>query len=298
MKTTSNLFFFSLFFFLFSCSSSTKNVEFKVTEKHAIAIDATHIVSAKTIFSDGGITKDLNKKGQILQVVAKGEDVQTIKQQWNKRYYDNLLHHYSPTHEELQSLSEIIGSKDATNYEVITAWPKQLTEEQFQAIYALIGQDLVNTKPIDNSQKGKYVIVVNPNFWTYTTDFDSPLLVDVISTYEREFEDHEFYHDDLTTAFYYGTLIFDWLCTYRNVDNPVHVTRLLIQQFDQLTPEVRKKLLEYNLSEDNGLAQYLLPFDRTAGDYDKVIMENKEELIKAVTVFTAVGNPPFYVVKL
>lgn len=298
MKISPLTFCLALSLFFTSCSTTNKNNELKISEDHAISKDAAYIISAKTIISDGGELTELNKKGQILHVVSKEEDLQTIQRQWNKRFYNNLLHHYIPPAEQLSILADIIKSKDATDYEVAESWPKELTEGQFDTIFNLISQDLIDTKPINKSNKGKYVIVVNPDFWTITTDFGSPLLVSIISTYEREFEDYELYHDDLTTAFYYGTIIFDMLCASRNPDNPYHYARLLTKQFDQLSPEVRAQLQAYNLNENHGHTPYNLPHKRTAAIYKELIENNKEELSKAVEVFTAVPNPPFYVVHL
>lgn len=293
-----NISIFCLSFLLISCSLWNENAESEKLKEHTTVANAAYIISARTLSFDENEMTELDHHGQILQIVGKDEDLSTIQKQWNKRFYENLLHHYQPSIEELKMLAGLFQSVASTDYAVQEAWPEKLSDQQFDKIFDFIGQDLIVTRPFSDSLKNKYAIVVNPNFWTYTTDFDYPLLVDIISTYECQFDNYELYHDDRISAFYYGTIIFDRLCSSRNPDNPHHYTRLLIEQFDSLSPQLQAELKAFDLSEDNGLAHYNLPARRTMDDYQQIIEKSKQDLEKAIKVFTSIPNPPFFVVRL
>lgn len=286
---------------IFSCKSHkvTQSGSNKVGNAFYKEIHATHYISPKYTFLEEDLIVELNSKGLILELVSKSEIPKYIQQKWNKYYYEDLPHHYLDK-EVLQRGAEILNINKNNLVDIINNWPGELTEAQYSQLYKELKIDLVEEFEVLPTMEQKYIITPNKEYWDFTSQTDYPLLVDILSTYEREFEAFELVHDNLETALDYAIIIFDALFNHRGPDNPYYYNQLALDQFDLLSENLRNEFESLGLTRYKGLPNFGMDFysKNKEKEYNKIIRNRRDDLDLSKRIFTNLPNPPFYIIKI
>ncbi len=262
-------------------------------------IQASHFITPRFMSLDDEIIVDLKTKGLILDFVSKTQNQDKQMHLWNKLYYQNLPHHYLKM-EALQQGADILGINGENALNVTVNWPLSISNAQYQQLYDSLQVDIVACRPIRSDMKGKYTFTPNPAFWEFTTPSNYPLLVDILSTYERDFEAYEIIHSDIDQALDYAVIIFDALCNQRNPDNSYYYNTFIGEQLsadtsssnttaDSLFKAIDKTLPLFNIN--------MYSKDR-AQEYLRIMHEQREDLEITKAILTQLTEPPFYIVNI
>ena len=287
------------FLLLVSCNST------KTDQKNSLKSDAfykeikaTHYVSALFMPTEDDVLIELKGKTFILDLVDEKSNVAKKKQEWNQLFYRDLPHHYSMT-ENLQKAADILEIS-GEGQDRINDWPASISDKQYQLMYKELAVDIVNAFEVSDFMKGKYVITPNKAFWDITTDSDYPLLVDIISTYERSFSTDDLVHEDLDSALDYGILIFDALCNQRNPDNPYYYNKLVFDQLPSLPAKDQEEFSKMGINAKTKLPVFDMNYyaKNRKEVYSEVLKSRREELDYTKKIFVKLPRPPFFITKV
>lgn len=295
MKYTTCLLLISI---LISCKS--QNVEQKNNNEmknyYYKEIKATHFIAPMFMSLEDDIIIELKNKGLILELVSVSQDPYKAKQKWNKYFYEDLPHHYSNS-DALNVGARILKIENKDPIKIINNWPGVLTDQQYEQLYNEIKIEAVDQFELKESMKGKYIITPNQEFWDFTKESGYPLLADILSTYEREFEDYELVHENLDSALDYAVIIFDALCNQRDPDNSYYYNQITLDQFSSLPEELRVEFSNLGLTRYDGLPIYNMNYysRNKKEEYSKIIKNQRENLEKSKRIFTNLPKPPFFI---
>jgi hypothetical protein len=220
----------------------------------------------------------------ILDLVSAENEVESKMSYWNKIYYNNLTAHYQLNESRLESISEILNVPKEKHTDLYHNWPAVISEEQYKQMYKTLNLKFVQYKPLDKKYEGKYVIKVNESFWDVKF-INKTLLVDIINTYERKFEDFELIHDSYEQAMDYGIIIMDKLLIAP--DHP--------RYYEQRIKEQLKTFQKLPLFNFNSLKY---KEEEVKAEYGRIIKTMKPELELMQKAIEAIPNKPFEVIKI
>lgn len=238
------------------------------------------------------ILNNATETALILDVVSAENEIDSKMSYWNKMYYNNLTAHYQLNESRLESISEILNVPKEKHTDLYHNWPAVISEEQYKQMYKTLNLKFVQYKPLNEKYVGKYVIKLNESFWdikTYTYNgktysYNGRLLVDIINTYERNFNDFELIHDTYEQAMYYGIIIMDKLLIAP--DYP----RFYEQRIQEQLPQFPKLLIfNHHISSDQ---------EKVKAEYNRIIREMKSDLELMKKTFETINNKPFEVIKI
>lgn len=222
----------------------------------------------------------------ILDIITSEAEIESKLNYWNKRYYDELPHHYSINEIQLDSISEIINVSKDKYRELYAHWPKSIGKKLYNQIFEKLNLRFVKFKPIQEQHKGKYVIKINESFWDIKTH-NSTILVDIINTYERNFKDFELIHSSYDDAMNYGVIIMDRICNQRGPDNSYYYERAIKEQAKDF-----QKLPIFNFNSSK------YKEDEVKAEYGRIIIGSEAELKLMKSVIEKIPNKPFEVIKI
>ncbi len=288
-------------FFIINISSNAQDDLKNYKDSPMIkTIEATHFISSDYAFyykHDSLLNS--SRKGLFLTFIQKDQDASLHMHEWNNIFYNDLPHHYF-NESKLEQAARILDLKTEDISQIYEFWPNELSSTQYEEIYNAVHIDLVKIYEVSEEMKNKYVITPNPSFWTFRTTFDYPLLVDILSIYERSFEAFELVHDDVESALEYGIIIFDALCNQRNPDNTYFYNQLVLDQSDELPEELQKEIKDKGLDFYDGLPIFNMNSYESdkQEEYKSIISEKSDDLDFVKRVFTKLPNPPFYIIQI
>lgn len=296
MKYTTFLFCLLFSISCVSQSIDSKNIQAK-TKTYYKEINASHFIAPALLSFDNNAA--LKTKGLILEMAAKNQDPTTVVRKWNKSFYKNLPHHYSNS-DALTIGAKILNIKNENSLQIINNWPSSLTEQEYDHLFKEIKIKLANKFEIRESMKGKYVITPNIEFWDITKETGYPLLVDILSTYEREFDEYELIHDDLDSALDYAVIIFDALCNQRDPDNSYYFNQIMLDQFALLDEKLTVEFTNLGLTKYDGLPIFNMNYysKTKKEDYEHIINTRSKDLELTKRIFTNLPIPPFFITKI
>lgn len=287
-------------FLVYSCTSTKSNNDVNMSLSYPCSkqVKASHYISPTKMVLEEDNVVEMTKRALILDLVSETDDSEKTQQEWNMLFYKDLPHHYL-VNETITKAGTFLNdsSGDLIDSE---NWPLKITQEEYESMYKAVSLDLVASYEVPASMKGKYVITPNKDFWDMTTDSDYPLLVDVLSTYERSFEPYELIHDNENSAIDYAIIIFDALCNQRNPDNLYYYNKLVLEQIPRLSQEVKLEFLKLGIDKYTEFPFFNLNYyskDRKA-EYDRIFESQREDLDFTKNVYTKLPNPPFFIVKV
>lgn len=230
------------------------------------------------------VLNDNTETALILDVISAESELESKMNYWNKIYYNDLTAHYQVSESRLESISEILNVPKEKHTTLYQNWPTAISEEQYQQMYKTLNLKFVQYKPLDKKYEGKYVIKLNDSFWNFKF-INNTLLVDIINTYERKFNDFELIHDTYEQAMYYGIIIMDKLLIAP--DHPSFYEKRIQEQL----PQFRKiPIFNHEGWSDNEAD--------VKAEYNRIIKEMKPQLDLMKKTVETIPNKPFEIIKI
>ncbi len=221
-----------------------------------------------------------------LDVVYENDTLENKLNFWNKLFYNELPEHYLMGEDKVSKISDLINIPKENYRELYNYWPKYIDEALYINFHKLLNLHFVRFKKIDPSFENKFLIKINPKFWDIKTN-RSTVLVNILNTYEREFKNFEFFHENYSYAFKYGLIIMDRLCNERPPDSFYYYTEELKKQSSNLNniPSFGYNYLKYK-EEDVKL------------EYQRVINKFELYLTDLQTKVEEIHSKPFEIIKI
>ena len=248
----------------------------------------TFLIVANEVFSHGwnDPSEILDSKHSIFLEAVYDNSVEETLNYWNKKYYDFFTQHYSISEEQLEKISSIIKVEPDKYRELYAHWPIELGADVYNKVFEKLNLKFVKEIPITDDFKGQYAVVLNEKFWDIPKH-NSNVLVDIINTYERSFDNFELLHKTEEQALNYGIIIYDRLCTERPPDTDYYY-------HDRIKKQI-------NLSDNIPSFNYnsnLYKEEDKKNEYSRIISEHKEDLAKMKSIIFEISEKPFEVIKL
>lgn len=267
--------------------------------KIAKSTNLNKIVVCQEVFSHGwnDPSEILEKNGVFLEL-TNGSD--GIKDKWNYFFYKNMPLFYSLSFEEIDGIKDLIKVDPEQYREIYDLWPKHLTKEEYQKIYSKLKLDFVKEINIEPQYKGKHLLMYNYKFWDYVSPTGSNLIIDMVNSYERQFEIADLTFDSIDTAVDSGILLIDDLCHSRGPNNVGWFENILEEEIAKLNPKTAERLNE-KLRKDLEVG-YFSVADIKVGErkeyYQKSISEFSDEIKRIREIIVEIEKVPFSVYQL
>lgn len=264
---------------------------------------SNELIYAKPFYIVNGNTETSEKKSLLLDVVGENESTDSMINHLNHYYYNQLPHHFMVSDQLAPELAPYVGFTAKTEYDFSTKWPFKLSETQYNLLKDRLGIDFTQRLDIKDELKGKYVIIPNLDFWDYQYREEYNMLIDILSTYERFFDDFEIIHETAEEALNYGVIISSRFCSSRGPDNIAYYTQLLQKEIAQLENPLKAEMQNIDLGNSGWLNT--LNYDVTVQGkeakkamYTSIMNEDKEEFNLHRSMIRYIKNPPFHIIHL
>lgn len=221
-----------------------------------------------------------------LDIVYENDTLENKLNFWNKLFYNELPEHYLMSEDKVSKISDLIDIPKEKFRELYNYWPKYIDEAMYLNFYKLLNLNFVHFKRIDHSYENKFLIKINTKFWDIKTH-RSTVLVNILNTYEREFKNFEFFHENYDFAFKYGLIIMDRLCNERPPDSFYYYAEELKKQSSKFikVPNFGYNYMKYK-EEDVRL------------EYQRVISEFESDLKDMQSKVEEIISKPFEIIKI
>ncbi len=258
------------------------------------------IIYATSVFSDMDYSVITGSVSQIIGVVEEHEDGEQVKQSLQYYYYRYLFHHFFLNSKQAMEAAKILNIEIMDANDLSRKWPTTLSYEKYLELYNFLKLDLVSRVNINSEAKNKFIVVLNPLFWDYEIRDTYNLLIDVTSTYERDFSKSDWIFDNEDDALNFGIITFEKLCNDRGPDNSYYYSELIAKQIDLALPGDKEELKAFGLTAHSGLPRFTrenhkdLPWSKS--DIDTVAAMKKAEFTMVKTILSKIPTPPFYII--
>ena len=248
----------------------------------------THLIVANEVFSHGwnDPSEVIECKTSILLDVVYDDLIIDKLDYWNKKYYDYITQHYSISEQQLEKISSIIGVEPDKYQELYAHWPKEISLDSYKNIFEVLNLKFVQAIPITLEIKGHYAIVLNEKFWNIPTH-NSNVLVNIINTYERIFDNYELIHKTEQDALNYAIIIFDRLCVERPPETSYYYHEKIKTQLNNAE---ELPLFNYNFN--------LFKEEDKKNEYSRIILECNNDLMKMRLIISQIKEKPFKIVEI
>ena len=248
----------------------------------------TFLIVANEVFSHGwnDPSEILDSKHSIILDTVSDYSVGEKLNYWNKKYYDFFTQHYSVSEEQFEKISPIMNVDPDKYRELYAYWPKELNVDVYNKISELLNLKFVKAIPVTDNIKGKYAIVLNEEFWNIPKH-NSNVLVDIINTYERSFNNFELLHENEEEALNFGIIIYDRLCIERPPDTDYFYHEKIKKQIS-LSDTIPSFNYNTNLYKE----------EDKKNEYSRIISEHKDDLKKMRFIISKISEKPFEIIRI
>ena len=257
------------------------------------------IIYATSVFSDMDFSEMTGRVSQIIGVVDANEEGEQVKHALQHQYYKFLFHHFQLNRTLAKQAAEILGIDAQGPNDLRMKWPSMLSFEKYLELYQALKLDLVTRVNVNGEMAGKFIVVLNPTFWDYQYRDSYNLLIDITSTYERDFDKSDWIFDNEEDALNFGIFTFEKLCNDRNPDNSYYYNEQVIKQIG--ISKDREELQVLGLTPRKGIPWFTrenpadLPWSKA--DIHEVVKTRSTDLDLVKNIFAKIPNAPFYIVK-
>ena len=165
-------------------------------------------------------------------------------------------------------------------------WPKEIGAEKYDLLANKLDLHFVNFKVITEDHRGKYAIILNEQFWDIPKH-NSNVLVSILDTYERSFDEFELIHENEGKAFIYGLIIYDRLCLERPPDTDYYYHEKVKSQ---LKGAIDIPTFNYNFG--------LFKPEEKLAEYGRIITERADDIKSMRKIISDLKERPFNILKM